>query len=101
MVLLRAVLVLVDGYSTTIEARIGSERLVFFPLLGCADATMIVCFFREKKRAGPDVNSDGQLDAGLSRDFLAEPALEFAHGVVIPLRRRPLKPELERVYDKS
>ena len=69
---------------------IASEKLVLFQLLRGADSTLITCIYRLEKRAGPDVNSDGQFDvdvdvgAVLSRDFLAEPAREFSHGVVIP-----------------
>jgi hypothetical protein len=78
MVLLRAVLILVDGYSTTMKIRIASEKLVLFQLLRGADSTKTARFYRVEKHAGLDVNSDDQFDvdvgAVLSRDFLAEPA---------------------------
>jgi hypothetical protein len=80
MVLLRAVLICIDGYSTTAEMGVAREKLVLFQLLRAADSTMIARFYRVEKYAGSNVNSDGQFDvdvdvgAGLSRDFLAEPA---------------------------
>jgi hypothetical protein len=75
------------------KIRIASGKLVLFQLLRDADSTLIACIYRVEKHAAPDVNSDGQFDvdvdvdvgAVLSRDFLAEPAREFSHGVVIPL----------------
>ena len=87
---MRAVLIWVDGYSTPVKIRIASEKLVLFQLLRGADSTLIACIYHVEKHAAPDVNSDGQFDvdvdvgAVLSRDFLAEPAREFSHGVVIP-----------------
>ena len=62
MVPLRAVLTWVDGYSTTMRIWIASEKLVLFQLLRGADSTLITCIYRLEKRAGPDVNSDGQFD---------------------------------------
>ena len=61
MVQLRAVLILIDGYSTTMKIRIASEKLVLFQLLRGADSTMIACLYRVEMHAGPDVILDGQL----------------------------------------
>jgi hypothetical protein len=62
MVLLRAVLIFIDGYSTTMKIWIASEKLVLLQLLRGGDSTMIACFYCEERRAGLDVNSDGQFD---------------------------------------